>query len=132
VAGAGAAPARGDGAGGFGGAHGAGELVGSYEDAHTQSLAEARKLVVTAFRPCGAPTLWTACPDGGFRHPEKGSKRINIAAMTGFNEPASTQTALLLLGRGTDSGSERGVDCPGELPAPSDPDLVERARAAKE
>jgi quinolinate synthase len=51
--------------------------------------------------------------------------------MTGFNEPAPTQTALLLLGRGSDSASERGVDCPGELPAPSDPDLVERARAAK-
>ena len=27
--------------------------------------------------------------------------------------------------------SERGVDCPGELPAASDPQLVERARAAK-
>lgn len=52
--------------------------------------------------------------------------------MTGFNEPAPTQTALLLLGRGADADSERGVDCPGELPAPSDPDLVERARAAKE
>src|SRR5262249_34053312 len=40
--------------------------------------------------------------------------------------------ALLLLGRGADAGSERGVDCPGELPAPSDPDLVARARAAKQ
>jgi quinolinate synthase len=39
--------------------------------------------------------------------------------------------ALLLLGRGSDPDSERGVDCPGELPAASDPDLVERARAAK-
>jgi len=38
---------------------------------------------------------------------------------------------LLPLGRGTDRLSERGVDCPGDLPAPSDPDLVERARAAK-
>ena len=27
--------------------------------------------------------------------------------------------------------SERGVDCPGDLPAPSDPDLLERVRAAK-
>ncbi|HWM38567.1 MAG TPA: quinolinate synthase NadA, partial [Streptomyces sp.] len=27
--------------------------------------------------------------------------------------------------------SERGVECPGDLPAPSDPGLVERARAAK-
>ncbi|GAB3226019.1 quinolinate synthase NadA [Glycomyces halotolerans] len=51
--------------------------------------------------------------------------------MTGFDEPAPTQTALLLLGRGADSESERGVDCPGELPEPSDPELVERARAAK-
>ncbi|WP_213013120.1 quinolinate synthase NadA [Paractinoplanes toevensis] len=46
-------------------------------------------------------------------------------------EPASTATALLLLGRGTDPASERGVDCPGDLPAPSDPDLVARATAAK-
>jgi quinolinate synthase len=46
-------------------------------------------------------------------------------------EPSPTATALLLLGRGTDPGSEKGVDCPGELPAPSDPDLVERATRAK-
>ncbi|MEU4211391.1 quinolinate synthase NadA [Streptomyces sp. NPDC026206] len=39
--------------------------------------------------------------------------------------------ALLLLGRESDPRSERGVECPGDLPAPSDPDLVERARAAK-
>lgn len=38
---------------------------------------------------------------------------------------------LLPLGRGTDIASERGVDCPGDLPAPSDPDLVARAEAAK-
>ncbi|MEV6110297.1 quinolinate synthase NadA [Streptomyces sp. NPDC051940] len=43
-----------------------------------------------------------------------------------------TPLALLLLGREADPTSERGVDCPGDLPAPSDPDLVERARAAKE
>jgi quinolinate synthase len=48
-----------------------------------------------------------------------------------WNEPSSTATALLLLGRGTDLSSERGVDCPGDLPAPSDPDLVRRAAAAK-
>ncbi|WP_419994262.1 quinolinate synthase NadA [Streptomyces boninensis] len=42
-----------------------------------------------------------------------------------------TPLALLLLGREADPKSERGVDCPGDLPAPSDPDLVERARAAK-
>src|SRR6188474_3493880 len=39
---------------------------------------------------------------------------------------------LLPLGRGKDLSSERGVECPGDLPAPSGPDLVERARAAKE
>src|SRR5918997_6231816 len=38
---------------------------------------------------------------------------------------------LLLLGRGTDPAAERGVECLGDLPAASDPDLVERARAAK-
>jgi quinolinate synthase len=48
-----------------------------------------------------------------------------------FTEPAATPLALLLLGRGTDPDSERGVDCPGELPPASDPTLVERATAAK-
>jgi quinolinate synthase len=38
---------------------------------------------------------------------------------------------LLPLGRGTDLSSERGVECPGDLPSASDPDLVARARAAK-
>jgi quinolinate synthase len=51
--------------------------------------------------------------------------------VTAFVEPSPTATALLLLGRGTDPDSERGVECPGELPAPSDPDLVARATAAK-
>ena len=51
--------------------------------------------------------------------------------MTSWAEPSPTATALLLLGRGADAGSERGVDCPGELPAPSDPDLVARATRAK-
>ncbi len=46
-------------------------------------------------------------------------------------EPSPTATALLLLGRGTDASSEKGVDCPGELPAASDPDLVARAARAK-
>ncbi|RIQ15801.1 quinolinate synthase NadA [Jiangella rhizosphaerae] len=44
----------------------------------------------------------------------------------------STPVPLLLLGRGADPQSERGVECPGDLPAASDPDLVERARAARE
>ncbi|NYI41200.1 quinolinate synthase NadA [Demequina lutea] len=48
-----------------------------------------------------------------------------------FDEPAASP-ALLLLGTRTDPMSERGVDCPGDLPAASDPGLVERARAAKE
>jgi quinolinate synthase len=48
-----------------------------------------------------------------------------------FVDPDPTPLALLLLGRGADPDSERGVECPGDLPAPSDPDLVERARAAK-
>ncbi len=39
---------------------------------------------------------------------------------------------LLPLGRGVDLSSERGVECPGDLPAASDPDLVARAKAAKE
>jgi quinolinate synthase len=40
--------------------------------------------------------------------------------------------ALYLLGHGTDPGAERGVECPGDLPPASDPQLVERARIAKE
>jgi len=39
---------------------------------------------------------------------------------------------LLPLGRGVDLNSERGVECPGDLPPASDPDLVARAKAAKE
>jgi quinolinate synthase len=46
-------------------------------------------------------------------------------------EVQPTPLALLLLGREADPKSERGVECPGDLPSPSDPDLVERARAAK-
>jgi quinolinate synthase len=49
-----------------------------------------------------------------------------------FTEPRATPLALLLLGRGSDADSERGVDCPGELPPASDPTLVQRARAAKD
>jgi len=39
---------------------------------------------------------------------------------------------LLPLGKGTDLTTERGVECPGDLPAASDPTLVARAKAAKE
>jgi quinolinate synthase len=38
---------------------------------------------------------------------------------------------LLPLGRGKDLSAERGVECPGDLPPASDPDLVARAAAAK-
>ncbi|HEY8533411.1 MAG TPA: quinolinate synthase NadA [Micromonospora sp.] len=50
---------------------------------------------------------------------------------TSWVEPSNTATALLLLGRGSDPAAERGVSCPGALPPPSDPSLVERAWAAK-
>jgi quinolinate synthase len=50
----------------------------------------------------------------------------------GWQDPSPTPAALLLLGRGTDPASERGVDCPGALPSPSDPNLVSRAAAARE
>jgi quinolinate synthase len=43
----------------------------------------------------------------------------------------TTDLPLLLLGRGADPDAERGVQCSGDLPPASDPDLVERARAAK-
>ena len=52
-----------------------------------------------------------------------------LTSAPGFVEPGSS--ALLLLGRGVDLTSERGVECAGALPAPSDPDLVERATAAR-
>ena len=49
-----------------------------------------------------------------------------------FVEPRPSALALLLMGRDADPDSERGVECPGDLPAASDPGLVERARKAKE
>ncbi len=39
---------------------------------------------------------------------------------------------LLLLGRNAAADTEKGVYCPGDLPAPDDPHLEERARAARE
>ena len=38
---------------------------------------------------------------------------------------------LLILGQGSDLASERGVSCAGDLPPASDPQLVERALAAR-
>src|SRR6476469_7371664 len=37
----------------------------------------------------------------------------------------------MVLGHGRELATERGVECPGDLPAPSDPGLVERARVAR-
>jgi len=48
-----------------------------------------------------------------------------------FVEPQPTPLALLLLGHGSDPDSERGVECPGDLPPASDPALRQRAAAAK-
>ena len=44
---------------------------------------------------------------------------------------SGTPLSLYVLGRESDPRSERGVECPGELPPASDPTLVERARRAK-
>ena len=42
-----------------------------------------------------------------------------------------TAIELHILGQSADPSSERGVECPGDLPPASDPHLIERARAAK-
>lgn len=48
------------------------------------------------------------------------------------NAPVSISLSdLLVLGQGKDLASERGVSCSGELPAASDPTLVERAITAR-
>ena len=52
--------------------------------------------------------------------------------MATFTEPEPTPLALLLLGHNADPDTEKGVECPGELPPPSDADLVAQVRAAKE
>lgn len=61
----------------------------------------------------------------------KGSGPVTTTEPLDVLDVQPTPLALLLLGRESDPRSERGVDCPGDLPAASDPDLVERARAAK-
>nr|WP_206314137.1 quinolinate synthase NadA [Streptomyces coryli] len=60
------------------------------------------------------------------------TERVRAVTTAHDLDVTPTPLALLLLGREADPKSERGVDCPGDLPAPSDPDLVARARAAKE
>jgi quinolinate synthase len=52
--------------------------------------------------------------------------------MTADTTASASALPLLLLGRGADPFSERGVECPGDLPPASDPDLVDRARRAKQ
>jgi quinolinate synthase len=52
-------------------------------------------------------------------------ERIKIQAVSTVDLP------LLPLGKGRDLATERGVECPGDLPPASDPDLVARAQAAK-
>jgi quinolinate synthase len=54
--------------------------------------------------------------------------RENVSMST---SGVTSLTNLLLLGKGSDLESERGVSCTGELPAASDPDLVARAKAAR-
>jgi quinolinate synthase len=49
---------------------------------------------------------------------------------TAWVEPAATPL-LNLLGTLSDPKTERGVECPGFLPAASDPNLVQRAESAK-
>jgi quinolinate synthase len=56
--------------------------------------------------------------------------------MTTTRPETSTATpgrslSLFVLGGAADADTERGVECPGELPPASDPTLVERARRAK-
>ena len=50
---------------------------------------------------------------------------------TTTHQPHHAPLPLLVLGQGRELATERGVECPGELPAPSEPGLVERARVAK-
>jgi quinolinate synthase len=54
-------------------------------------------------------------------------RRVSTTA----EHPRHASLPLLVLGQGRELATERGVECPGELPAPSDPGLVERARVAK-
>jgi quinolinate synthase len=55
-----------------------------------------------------------------------------VTTLSGTGRIATgTPLSLFVLGHEADPRSERGVECPGDLPAASDPALVERARRAK-
>ncbi len=56
----------------------------------------------------------------------------NSETVTATSSSTPSPLPLLVLGEGRDLRTERGVECPGALPPASDPDLVARARAAKE
>jgi quinolinate synthase len=56
---------------------------------------------------------------------------MNIAPCELGDDVTTVDLPMLVLGNGDDPRSERGVRCPGDLPPASDPNLVERARAAK-
>ncbi len=62
---------------------------------------------------------------------EVGQRCDNCRMASTFTDPQPTPLALLLLGREADPDSERGVECPGDLPVASDPDLVDRAHRAR-
>ena len=66
--------------------------------------------------------------------PTQGAAAVSAAGsgVASFAEPDPSPLALLLLGQDADPLSERGVDCPGALPSPSDPGLLARARAARD
>ncbi|MGI8459561.1 MAG: quinolinate synthase NadA [Propionibacteriaceae bacterium] len=51
--------------------------------------------------------------------------------MTTTTGTPGSSLPLFFLGQGADPRSERGVECPGDLPPASDPTLVDRARVAK-
>ena len=57
--------------------------------------------------------------------------RVENGQMSELSSERISLGNLLLLGQGSDSSSERGVSCDGELPAPADPSLRARAAAAK-
>ncbi len=75
-------------------------------------------------RPGGTTASAPALP-----YREVGCQNVPVST---FTEPEPTPLALLLLGHGADPATEKGVECPGELPPVSDPDLVADVARFKE